>query len=227
MSIFRTVETPCPDCGTSVEFELVYSVAADRRPDLREAILDGSFQRGSCPGCGLKFRADPEFSYVDIGRGQYIGVWPAAERGRWRECAARTQQVFDGTLGAGATAEAQEIGRRLEPRVVFGWPALVEKLIARQAGLDDRTLEVAKVAVLRSGEEIEPPGEREYRLVDMADDDPVFAWVDSADGTIEDAVRVPRQLLNDIESDPGRWQAMRDAVAEGLVVDFQREALAG
>ena len=226
MSIFRSVEIPCPDCATPVEFELVASVAADRRPDLRAAILDGSFQRGTCPGCGLAFRIDPEFSYVDIPRGQYIGVWPSAERARWRECAARTQQVFDDTLGARATPEAQEIGRRLDPRAVFGWPALVEKILAQEAGIADRTLEVAKAAVLRSGDELELPGEQEYRLVDLGADDLVFAWVDSADGSFGDAARVPRSLIAEIEAAPERWQALRDSVGEGLVVDFQREMLA-
>ncbi len=226
MSIFRSVEIPCPDCGTPVGFELVVSVAGDRRPDLRAAILDGSFQRGRCPGCGLAFRADPEFSYVDIPRGQYIGVWPAAARARWRECMARTQQVFDDTLGTNATPEAREIGQRLDPRVVFGWPALEEKLLAREAGIDDRTLEVAKAAVLRSGTEMQLPGEQEYRLVELAEGDPVFGWVDAADGSVTGGTRVPRSLIAEIEAQPQRWQALRDAVADGLVVDFQREALA-
>ena len=33
MSIFRTIEVHCPKCATPVEFEVVYSVAADRRPE--------------------------------------------------------------------------------------------------------------------------------------------------------------------------------------------------
>ena len=83
MSIFRPLEVPCPGCDTPMQFELVFSVAADRRPALRDAILDGSFQRATCPVCGTTFRADPEFSYMDIARGQYIGVWPASRRGIW------------------------------------------------------------------------------------------------------------------------------------------------
>src|ERR1700752_2316895 len=150
MSIFRSLMVECPGCGTPVPFELVYSVAADRRPDLRAAILEGSFQRQECPSCGTPFRADPEFSYMDIARGQYIGVWPPSKRGEWRECAERTRQVFDETLGPGASGEAREIGDALEARVVFGWPALTEKILCRQAGLDDRTLEVAKVLLLRT-----------------------------------------------------------------------------
>ena len=31
-------------------FRLAASVNADRRPDLREAILEGSFQAETCPG---------------------------------------------------------------------------------------------------------------------------------------------------------------------------------
>src|SRR5450755_728569 len=120
MSIFRTVEATCPACNTPVSFELAFSIAADRRPDLREAILAGTFQQKTCPSCATVFRADPEFSYMDIGRGQYIGVWPPSKRPQWRECAEKTREVFDETLGRGATAEAREIGDGLEPRVVFG-----------------------------------------------------------------------------------------------------------
>ena len=35
MSLFLTQELPCPSCRTPVSFELVHSVNADRRPDLR------------------------------------------------------------------------------------------------------------------------------------------------------------------------------------------------
>jgi hypothetical protein len=38
--------------------------------------------------------------------------------------------------------------------------------------------------------------------------------------------RVPRQLIADIEAEPAAWQAVRETVADGDVVDFQRELLA-
>jgi len=226
MSIFDHLEVNCPGCDTPVDFELVFSVSADRRPDLRQAILDGTFQRESCPSCGTAFRADPEFSYMDIRRGQYIGVWPPSRRGEWRECAARTQAVFDETLGAGATPEAKEIGAALEPRVVFGWAALVEKILCRDAGIDDRTLEVAKALVLRRSAEVKVPGTREFRLVRFEGADLVLAWVRTSDDGGSDAVRVPRRLIAEIEAAPERWQALRADAAEGLVVDFQRDLLA-
>jgi hypothetical protein len=226
MSIFRSVELTCPACETPIEFELVYSVSADRRPELRTAILDGTFQRQACPACATTFRVDPEFIYMDIKRGQYIGVWPVSKRGQWQACAEKTREVFDGTLGAGATQEAQALGRKLTPRVVFGWPALNEKLLAGEAGIDDRTLEVAKIAVLRTREDVPLPGAQEFRLVGDLDGDPVLAWVHAGSEQRSDAVRVPRALIGDIESDRDKWRAAYDGVTEGLVVDFQRELLA-
>ncbi|HEX7441896.1 MAG TPA: CpXC domain-containing protein [Caldimonas sp.] len=118
---------------------------ADRRPDFRDAILDGSFQRQPCPGCATPFRVEPEFT--DMKRGQYIGVWPTARRADWQACGEKTRAVFDDALGRNAPPEARRIGEDLDVRVVFGWPALVEKILARGAGIDDRTLEVAKLAV--------------------------------------------------------------------------------
>lgn len=227
MSIFEQQTLACPACGTPVEVELVHSVSADRRPDLRDAILDGSFQLQECPSCGTTFRAEPEFIYMDIGRGQYIGVWPASRRHEWQACAAKTRAVFDDALGKNAPREARRIGEKLEVRAVFGWPALVEKLLARQAGIDDRTLEAAKLAVMRTQQETPLPGRHELRLIAADDGDPVLAWLGGGeDEEPLPAMRVPRQLLADIDADPATWKALRDGVGEGDVVDFQRELLA-
>ena len=226
MSIFNRVTLPCPACATLVPFDLVVSVNADRRPDLRAAILDGSFQRNACPACGAAFRVDPEFTYLDIARGQYIAVWPVARRGEWQACAERSRASFESAFGSGASPAAKAIGRKVEPRAVFGWPALVEKLLAKQAGIDDRTLEVAKVAVLTAQSETPVPGKRELRLVGEKEGDPMLAWVRTDDEKLSGGLRVPRALIGEIEADPAQWKELRDDVADGLVVDFQREMLA-
>lgn len=228
MSIFREETIACPACGTEVEFELVQSVSADRRPDLRDAILDGSFQRKSCPSCGKGFRVEPEFVYMDFGRGQYIGAWPTTRRHEWQACAAQTRSTFDDAMGKNAPASARKLGDKLQVRAVFGWAALVEKLLARQLGIDDRTLEAAKLAVLRTRDDTPlPGGHNELRLAGEIDGDLVLAWVGARDAGDErqPALRVPRQLIADIDAEPDKWQALRDGVSEGDVVDFQRELL--
>jgi hypothetical protein len=227
MSIFRTLTVQCPACNAALKFELVLSVSADRRPDLREAILDGSFQREACPSCGTKFRVEPEFTYMDIARGQYIGVWPLAKRGEWQTWARKTREVFDDALGKNAPPEAKRIGADMQVRTVFGWRALIEKLLARDAGIDDRTLELAKLAAMRSGETTPLPGQLELRFIGERRGELVFAWIGTRhDEEPEPALSVPRSLIAEIEADAPAWQAARDAVAEGDVVDFQREMLA-
>ena len=225
MSIFETHSLPCPGCGTPVDYELVHSVNADRRPELRDAIFDGSFQLQACPSCGTQFRVEPEFVYMDLKRSQYIGVWPASRRHEWQACAAKTREVFDASLGRDAPREAKAIGEKLEVRTVFGWPALVEKLLAREAGIDDRTLEAAKLVVMRTQAETPLPGRRELRLMAAEGGDPVLAWLGGGGDPLP-ALKVPRQLITDIDAEPERWKPLRDGVAEGDVVDFQREMLA-
>jgi hypothetical protein len=226
MSIFHTQTVHCPACATPVEFQLVFSVNADRRPDLREAILSGTFQRQPCPSCGTAFRVDPEFTYVELRQRLFIGVWPLAKRAKWQDCAEQTAQAFERGYGTGASTEASKLGAGIQPRAVFGWPALVEKILARQAGIDDCTLELAKVMALRHGNRTPVPGRRELRLVEAGADVFVLAWVRPADGQVEDALRVPRTLLAEIEAEPETFQELRDEIGSGLVVDFQREMVA-
>lgn len=226
MSVFHTQTVKCPACATPVEFKLVFSVNADRRPDLRDAIVAGTFQRQACPSCGTEFRVDPEFTYMELRQRLYIGVWPVAKRAQWQACAEKTRETFEEGLGKGASPEAAKLGIGIEPRAVFGWPALVEKLVARQAGIDDRTLELAKVLSLRHGGDTPVPGKRELRLVEAGAEHFVLAWVRPADSQVEKVMRVPNALLAEIDAQPEPWKALRKEVGEGLVVDFQREMLA-
>jgi hypothetical protein len=225
MSIFQHTLVDCPGCDRTLGFELVVSVNADRRPDLRDAILNGGFQRERCPHCGVRFRVDPELTYIDLRRGQYICAWPVSKRRTWQQFAARSQGAFDRAFGARATGEARALGAKLTLRVAFGWPALTEKLVADDAGIDDRTLEVAKLAIVSRLETAPLPGEQELRLVSAGADELTLGWVRADGDRLGACLRVPRTLIAEIESDADAWRGLLEEVVDGPVVDFQRDML--
>jgi hypothetical protein len=69
-----------------------------------------------------------------------------------RQGAASARIALDAAFGRSAAPEARAVGGAIKPRAVFGWPALIEKILARDIGVDDETLEVAKVASLLRAE---------------------------------------------------------------------------
>src|SRR3954471_7312048 len=129
MSLFTTAEVTCGACGNKHEVLRAASINADRREDLRQAILDGSFQLETCVSCGERMRLPAQVSYLDIGRGQWIIAEDTAGLETWREAEARAQGLFDSTFGRAAPPLARELGGGLAPRLVFGWPAMREKLL--------------------------------------------------------------------------------------------------
>ena len=225
MSLFHTVSLACPGCATPVRFELVASVNADRRPDLRDAILDGSFQREACPSCATRFRAEPQFSYIELGRRLYIVVWPLAQRSDWPAAVAHSEAAFALAYGECAGPEARALAEGVALRTAFGWPALREKLLAARAGIDDATLELAKLAVLRRVGRAPLPGRLELRLIGQRTEMLQLAWVDAQSGRSEQAIEVDAALIAQIEADAPAWQVLRDELLASPLVDFQRELL--
>lgn len=224
MSIFQTITTACPLCQAQVRFELVHSVNAARRPDLRAAILDRSFQRQSCPGCGHSFRMAPEFTYLDVQRQQFIAVYPADKLAQWQAYEQRAQASFDKAFGPGSGAQA--LGAQLSARCVFGWGALNEKLLAAEAGIDDRTLELAKIAVLRSLDAMTLGDDREFRLLGATADEFFVGWLHTATEEVDGELAVPRSVLADVEAAPQAWAEVREQVVGPMFVDHQRPLIA-
>ena len=223
MSLFQTAFAPCPACGVITEFEMVHSVNADRRPDLREAILERDFQRTTCESCGESFRMEPEFTYLHMGANQHLTVWPAAHIDEWATYEKRADDAFGALYGSGATPVGQQVGASLIRRTVFGWEAAHEKLLAAESGIDDVTLELAKLAIRRFADDEGPGADSNLRLIAVTSGgNLVFGVFTIEREQLTERITVPRDLLAEIDADAEGWATARARLSEGSFVDLQR-----
>lgn len=222
MSIMEPFSVTCPACAAVFEMQACYSVNADRRPDLREAILDGSFQTGTCPTCGETFRLDPAFNYLDMERGQWISAQPLDDLADWSAREAEASETFRLAYGDGAPASARIVGDALSARLVFGWAALREKIVAAQSSIDDATLETAKLVLMAGGFGGNAGPGRELRLLDATGEDLVIAWIDAKTEAEVETFTAPRSLLDDINTAAEDWAPTRSALTTGPFLDVGR-----
>lgn len=225
MSLFNPVQAVCPKCGALDETPMVASVNADRRPDLRRKILDRTFQALRCQVCGTDYRMPPTFTFMHLGARQWIVAEPASLREEWVEAEERTKEVFAEGYGAEAPPAAQRLGAELKVRLVFGWPALREKLVAHDLGIEDVTLELVKIAILSSVPKSPVAEGQELRLESGDDTTLRFRWQDmhSEEGTA--VLSVPRSICDDVGGSAD-WAALRTEVSAGPFVDMDRVLLA-
>lgn len=221
MSLFAPVTMACPACGTDNTFDAFHSVNADRRPDLKAAILSGQFQRVACSNCGVEFRLEPSFNYLDVGAGLWISARPVAALAHWEAEVARAAGDFALAYGDRAAGAAKEIGAGLAARITFGWPAMREKIVIRDGELDDVAVEQVKLVVLqtRAGNPLAPG--LELRLIEAVADTLTFAWITVDSNEARDVFQAQRALYDSLETDP-EWAETRASLSGDLFVDIQR-----
>ncbi len=223
MSLFEIQEVACPACDTRQQVEIAFTLNASRRPDLRDAIIDRSYQRFTCEQCEQDFRSEPHLAYLDIQRNQWILAKAQSHLAQWSDFEAAAQVLFDDNYGANANEAAQAVGETLTVRVVFGWSALREKLLIEQAGLDDVTVEYVKVLLLRALDETPLADDAELRFESLGDDGMLrFVWYVGASETPVEEVEVPRALYDMAVNDPESWRMLRETLSAGPFVDMNR-----
>lgn len=215
----QTLTNPCPSCEAPLQFEAVSSMNPTRRPELKAAIMDHSLQRTPC-NCGASVRLEPTLSYLDPENALWIVARPYPDLGDWKNQEQAAQALFDQALGAEAPGVAQEIGAGMSPRVVFGWPALREKVLARDLGLDEVVLECMKLALMRN-QGIVPEAGQELRLVAEQGEDLVLSLVWPLTESTGDSYGTPRALHEEIKAQPGQWEAIQSQLV-GPFLDAQR-----
>jgi hypothetical protein len=110
-----------------------------RTPAARDRILDRTFHRFST--ADGDFQVEKAMFYLDLARGQAFLVQPPRERYRHADASAALARMLT-VLPAAMRAQAQHV------RLVFGLEELREKLVAADAGLDDRAVELMKAALV-------------------------------------------------------------------------------
>ncbi len=141
MSVYRPHAVRCSK-DHPFHVNLLESVNLDRTPHVRQSILDRTFHTFSCPDCDDSVRVERPLMYVDRDRDTLFSVKPPAERHEWLTASAALQHSADELHRVVPPTEHRTL------RVVYGLQALREKLVAQDAGLDDRDLEVLKVLVV-------------------------------------------------------------------------------
>lgn len=227
MSIFHAVQAVCGHCGHRNDVQRSASVNADRRPDLRQAILDGTFQRETCAKCGTVLRLPPHCTYFDLRRGQWLLVEPAAAVERWRVAEAEARRTWDRAFGARSTAQARALGGGLRARLVLGWPAAREKILAAEIGLDDVTLELLKLDLIRDMDAPPLADQTELRLVAGDGQTLRMDWLELATERAIEGVEVTRGDYDAVASAAADWAEAREKFDGALFVDWRRMVFDG
>lgn len=110
-----------------------------RTPAWRQRVLDRTFHQ--LPAGEGGFQVEKSFVYLDLARGQAFLVHPPRERYRYAIASAQLDRLMQ-VLTAEMRARVRDL------RVVFGSEELREKLVAADAGLDDRAVELMKAALM-------------------------------------------------------------------------------
>ena len=114
-------------------------INVQRTPIARQRILERTFHRIDAGGVGMQI--EKGFFYLDLARGQAMLVQPPRERFKYGEASAMLERMLS-VLPDAMRSQAQQL------RVVFGIEELREKIVAAEAGLDDRAVELMKAALL-------------------------------------------------------------------------------
>jgi hypothetical protein len=223
MSLLHDQTVICAACAAEQEVEFADSVNADSRPDLRDAILDGSFQAVRCAGCGVHARLPPNLTYLDAGRKQWFLVLPAGDRPFWDSFETGALDIFTKSFGAGTPQRLRALGESLSVRVVFGWSGLREKLLCAELGIADADLELLKVLLMRS---IAAAGLTDTTSLRLTGQDAAgmlrMAWIDDEHESERELLSVPRELIGEIAHDAEAWAALRAEITGGPFVDVCR-----
>src|SRR5262249_50302247 len=148
-------------------------------------------------------------------------VHPGDEISRWPEYEAIADEMFLGSFGSGAPWAVREMAEDVRRRVVFGWPALREKLLCQEHGIADVSMELFKAAVLRYVPGALFSDETELRLDGANDNDIVLTWFMAGTEQRLSRVTVPRHAFSSFEREPD-WDALRATFNDARFVDVQR-----
>ncbi|MCK6524068.1 CpXC domain-containing protein [Myxococcota bacterium] len=217
MSTFALRPRRCLACGVSSEREVAVSLNGERRPDLRAAILDGSFQRYPCPSCGAPCRVQDPFVYLHFARKEWITCFSPEREPDWARLECEPMEDWREGMVTFAPPLVRDLSAGFRVRAVFGVDALREKLLCFEHGLDDAWLELLKLQLHRERADLTFSPRQRLRLY-AVESDTLWFGVTGANRTLG----VAREALLALQEDPIAWLTPMEHLTRGPYVDLGR-----
>lgn len=148
MSRLEPTVIACPGCATPCSVRVFESLNADRIPVQVAAILDGSFERSTCPQCGAVFQPEHHMLYAHASARLWIVMYPVAARAGFAHLETEIAAVLARHFADAPGVLADHL-RGLRPRLVFGHCGLAEAVRAHRDALDPVLLECTKLLAYR------------------------------------------------------------------------------
>lgn len=224
MSIYRDRVLECPHCRHAESHPVALSLDADRAANERQAIMDGSFQRFTCPACGREFRADGPLIYLDFTDKLWFGVFPRTWEQTWWQYEQEPTLAFQRNVEENSPALVRSWAPGFRIRAVFGLQGLREKLLCHSTGIDDVILEAYKLQLLRTMGPHELSARARPRLR-AVDDDTLRLDVPRPEASQPSRVAqvaVARVELQRIEHEREEWTEILATLSAGPYVDLGR-----
>ena len=193
------VDIPCPGCGKEFRHHAPTLVNARKDPELRDKLIEGTLFEFTCPRCGYTASLVNPCLYLDPAHHASIYLVISDDM------AEGVSGMFD-DLGL----EDTPVGRSLK-RIVFDRHDLRGRAITLDEGLDDRAIEILKIAVSGSAKMqggVPADDECIVNLTGVKDGDLVF-HVESGDTSF--SAVMPR----------GGYELYRDAIRRSSVANEQ------
>lgn len=217
MSIFASRTRACRVCGTDNEHSVAVSLNGDRMPELREQILDGTFQRFACVDCRAIMRIEDAMVYLDFERKEWMTCFPRARESQWHRLELEPMEDWKEAMITHAAPIAREMSAGFKIRAVFGMNALREKLLCFQHTIEDGLLEVLKLDLIRGVSDISFDPHHRLRLY-AVEEDTLWFGITGTDRTLS----APRELLTEYALEPLEWLSLTERLRRGPYVDLGR-----
>lgn len=141
MSMERTVDITCPDCGKTSDFVIWQSINTQIDPEMKQAVRDRSAFLFTCPHCGNKHNVDYGFLYHQM-EDRIMIHYATSDEEAQDVCKMYSSNAGIDPMLVNLRAENYMI------RIVRSQNQLLEKLAIIDAGLDDRLVELYKLFLL-------------------------------------------------------------------------------
>jgi hypothetical protein len=222
VSLLQPVEIRCARCEQRFEVEAAETLNVSQRPELREAVLAGTLHCFECPGCGSPLLLEKRVAYLDFARRHWLTVFPARSLRHRSALEAMARESFEEVMLRNCPPIVRSWAPDFErfQRVVFGMPALREKLLVFDAGIDDRLLEVLKLQMFRDLDlPFDPAASLRFERAD--EDELTFHFRAGAEPGPPAVVAISRVHLDRLAGQGGAPPAEVLPELAGRVVDYR------